>query len=160
MIAASDPRIRDEIVAILAWLAGRTDDTGRIGAPVQISTGLLARVCGGDRRVVEEGKRRRATTMALEELERLGVLTLARNYVVGRYGRGWSCWYQFGSGELPRTIELSAAAWAGLEPPSAQPPAAGAVAPHLGAAQPLTARQDAPAHGNTRIPNSHLLGRF
>jgi len=144
VIAAADPRVRDEVAAILAWLAGRTDDTGRIGVPVQISTGLLARVCGGDRRVVEEGKRRRATTMALEELERLGVLTLAQNYVVGRHGRAWSCWYQFGSGELPRAIELSAAIWAELVPPSARPFVVKSDASNQGAPPPLTERQDAP----------------
>ena len=129
VITAADPRVRDEIAAILAWLAGRTDGAGRIGAPVQIATGLLARVCGGDRRVVEAGKRRRATTIALEELERLGVLTLAQNYVVGQHGRAWSCWYQFGSGELPRVVELTAEAWEALVPASGTRRAGKAAAP-------------------------------
>jgi len=126
VIDASDARVRDEVAAILAWLAGRTNDDGRIGAPVQISTALLARLCGSDRRVVDGGKRRRATTIAMEELERLGVLTMAHNYVVGRRGREWSCWYQFGSGVLPTCLELTTAAWAALGPaiaPSPSPPA-------------------------------------
>jgi hypothetical protein len=150
VIAAADHRVRDEIAAILAWLAGRTDATGRIGAPVQISTGLLARVCGGDRRVVDAGKRRRATTMALEELERLGVLTLAQNYVVGQHGREWSCWYQFGSGELPRTVELSAAAWAELVPPPVTSLRTSAAVPSPAAATSLEPRQDAPG-GSTVV---------
>lgn len=112
-----DPRVRGEVTAILAWLAGRADDGGRIAEPVQIATGLLARLCG-DRRIVDEGKRRRASTLALVELERVGVLTMAQEYRVGRSGRTWSCWYQFGSGAVPRPISLPAAQWAELEAPS------------------------------------------
>jgi hypothetical protein len=158
VIAAADPRVRDEIAAILAWLAGRTDDTGRIGAPVQISTGLLARVCGGDRRVVDAGKRRRATTIALEELERLGVLTLAQNYVVGQHGREWSCWYQFGSGELPRSVELSAAAWAELVPPPAPPVAAEPAEPPPARAQPLDPPPDAPGAPEASVVVVRVVG--
>jgi len=117
VLAAIDQRVRDEASAILAWLASRADDSGRIGEPVQIATGLLDRLCG-DRRVDDDGKRRRATTLAMTELERLGVLTMASNYRVGQRGREWSCWYQFGSGELPRAVELPADAWAALEPQS------------------------------------------
>lgn len=115
VLAAIDLRVRDEAAAILAWLAARADDDGRIGEPVQIATGLLARLCG-DRRVDEDGKRRRTTTLAIAELERLGVLTLAANYRVGQRGRVWSCWYQFGSGELPRAVELPVEEWAALAP--------------------------------------------
>jgi hypothetical protein len=116
VLAAIDPRVRGEVSTILAWLAGRADGEGRIGEPVQISTGLLARLCG-DRRLEDDGKRRRTTTLALAELERLGVLTLAHNYRVGQRGRVWSCWYQFGSGEVSRALELPATAWAALAPP-------------------------------------------
>jgi hypothetical protein len=118
VLAAIDPRVRDESAAVLAWLAGRADGNGRIGEPVQIATGLLARLCG-DRRVDDDGKRRRATTLALAELERIGVLTLAHDYRVGQCGRVWSCWYRFGSGELPRVVELPASEWAALEHPLA-----------------------------------------
>lgn len=114
VLEAVDPRVQGEASAILAWLAGRADDAGRIGEPVQIATGLLARLCG-DRRVDEAGQRRRTTTIAIAELERLGVLTMASNYRVGQRGRSWSCWYQFGSGALPRSLELPAAAWAELK---------------------------------------------
>ena len=117
VLAAIDPRVRDEGAAILAWLAGRADGDGRLGDPVQIATGLLARLCG-DRRVIDDGKRRRATSFALVELERIGVLTMASNYRVGQRGRRWSCWYRFGSGDLPRAVELPAAEWAALEQPS------------------------------------------
>jgi len=139
VLAAIDPQVRGEVSAILAWLAGRADGDGRIGEPVQIATGLLARLCG-DRRIVDEDhKRRRATTRALAELERLGVLTLSSNYRVGQRGRVWSCWYQFGSGELPRPVELSAAAWAAMVPSSAV-----AVAPALAIAGSPEAPQGAP----------------
>jgi hypothetical protein len=115
VLAAIDPRVRGEVSTILAWLAGRADGDGRIGEPVQISTGLLARLCG-DRRIEDDGKRRRTTTLAIAELERLGVLTMAHNYRVGQRGRVWSCWYQFGSGEVSRAVEMSAAVWAALVP--------------------------------------------
>ena len=115
VLAAIDPRVRGEVSTILAWLAGRADGDGRLGEPVQISTGLLARLCG-DRRIEDDGKRRRTTTLALAELERLGVLTLAHNYRVGQRGRVWSCWYQFGSGEVSRAVEMPAATWAALVP--------------------------------------------
>jgi hypothetical protein len=110
VLAAVDPRVVDEVTVVLAWLAGRAGAEGTIAEPVQIATGLLARLCG-DRRVVVDGRRRRASTLAIAELVRLGVLTLASEYVVGRRGRAWSCWYRFGSGELPRAIELPRATW-------------------------------------------------
>lgn len=140
VLAAIDPQVRGEVSAILAWLAGRADDAGRLGEPVQIATGLLARLCGDRRIVDEEGKRRRATTCALAELERLGVLTLSSNYRVGQRGRVWSCWYQFGSGALPRAVEMSAAAWAAMVPL----PSAVAVAPALAIATSPEPRPDAP----------------
>lgn len=115
VIAAADARVQGEVAAILAWLAGRADGEGRVGEPVQIATGLLARLCG-DRRVDDGGHRRRTTTIAIAELERLGVLTLAREYRVGHRGRSWCCWYRFGSGDLPGAVELSSAAWAALTP--------------------------------------------
>jgi hypothetical protein len=115
VVAAADARVQGEVSAILAWLAGRADGEGRIGEPVQIATGLLARLCG-DRRVDEGGQRRRTTTLAIAELERLGVLTLAREYRVGYRGRAWCCWYRFGSGELPRAVEISSAAWSAIAP--------------------------------------------
>jgi hypothetical protein len=131
VLAAIDPRVRGEVSTILAWLAGRADDEGWIGEPVQISTGLLARLCG-DRRIEEDGKRRRTTTLALAELERLGVLTLAHDYRVGQRGRVWSCWYQFGSGEVSRAVELPAAVWAELVPSDAvQVPAPPVLAPPM-----------------------------
>jgi hypothetical protein len=100
---------------ILMWLAGRADDAGRIGEPVQIATGLLARLCG-DRRIVDDGKRRRTSTLAIEELERVGVLTLASEYRVGQRGRTWSCWYQFGSGALAREFALPKSEWDEIKP--------------------------------------------
>jgi hypothetical protein len=110
LVFAADPRLRSEVTMILAWLAGRADRDGRIGEPVQIATGLLKRLCA-DRRLTVDDKRRRTTTMAIEELERLGVLTLAANYRVGKRGRMFSCWYQFGSGVVARGAEVPRAEW-------------------------------------------------
>jgi hypothetical protein len=124
VIAEVDPDVRAEVAAILAWLAGRADSTGRLGAPVEIASGLLARLCG-DRRIERDGRRRRATTLALVELERLGLLTMASNYRVGVVGRRWCCWYRFGSGELPRQLCLPLDAWRALE---GRAPAAAAAA--------------------------------
>ena len=117
VLDAVAPVVRDEVATILSWLAARADARGHIGDPVQLASGLLHRLCG-DRRVACEGRRRRATTMAVEELERLGVLTLAKNYVVGRQGRLFACWYQLGSGVLPRVEAVAAEAWAKLAAPS------------------------------------------
>jgi hypothetical protein len=113
VIAAVDARVRGEVSSILAWLAGRADSEGRLGAPVQIASGLLGRLCG-DRRIAEQGQRRRSTTLALAELERIGVLTLAHNYRVGQRGRVWSCWYQFGSGVVPRVEQIAGEDWAAI----------------------------------------------
>jgi hypothetical protein len=147
VIAAADARVRDEVAAVMAWLAGRAGDDGRVLEPVQIASGLLARLCG-DRRVVEGGRRRRAVTIALEELERLGVLTLEYNYVVGRRGRGWLCWYRFGSGELAPVVEVSPPAWQAAEPiVRAAPivrPARSAAEPDEDAAARCEACQDEP----------------
>lgn len=137
VLAEVDPRVRDEVAVILMWLAGRADDAGRIVEPVQIATGLLKRLCG-DRRIVDDGKRRRTSTIALAELERIGVLTLASEYRVGQRGRCWSCWYQFGSGALPRPISLPAAQWEELASPSVV-----AKAPTLAIAAPVEPSADA-----------------
>jgi hypothetical protein len=115
VICAGDSAVALEVTAILQWLAGRADQDGRITEPVQMSAGLLQRLCG-DRRVVRDGKRHRATTLALVALERIGVLTMASNYRVGQRGRLWSCWYRFGSGELPAAVSLPAAKWEAAKP--------------------------------------------
>ncbi|HEY4178432.1 MAG TPA: hypothetical protein VGM90_16410 [Kofleriaceae bacterium] len=139
VLAAVDPRVRDEVRTVLAWLAGRAGSDGVVGEPVQIATGLLARLCG-DRRVLDGKRRRRATTIAIVELARLGVLTMTSNYIVGRNGRRWSCWYRFGSGVLPaceampadRWRELAAYSAADTSPDAAetrQEPASGVSAP-------------------------------
>jgi len=122
VIAAVDPRVSSEVGTLLAWLAGRADKRGCVAEPVQVSHGLIERLCG-DRRIDIDGDgvRHRAATVALTELERIGVLTMARNYTVGKRGRVWSCWYQFGSGEIPRHGALSAAKWEQLEPYRAAP---------------------------------------
>jgi hypothetical protein len=112
VVQAIDARVRPEASVLLAWLADHADASGRVGTPVVVSSHTLARLCG-DRRIVDGGQRRRATTLAIAELERLGVLTMAKNYRVGHRGRSWCCWYRFGSGELPQSIEIAEARWNG-----------------------------------------------
>jgi hypothetical protein len=138
VLAAVDPQVRREAAVMLAWLAGRVDADGRIGEPVYMAAKLLERLCG-DVRVDEDGKQRRATVVAIAELERLGVLTLASNYRVGSRPRSWCCWYQFGSGVLPRTVEMPAATWEALEPSGF------GVRPASGLAVVPETRQDAPS---------------
>ncbi len=117
VVEAAEPKVAKEVATILAWLAGRADANGRVLDPVQIAHGLLKRLCG-DRRVDVDGDgtRRRAVTVAIAELERIGVLTLDRNYRVGKRGRIWSCWYRFGSGELARSVVVPAAKWEEIAP--------------------------------------------
>lgn len=116
VLAAIDPRVHDEATALLCWLAGRADAQGWVAQPVELAGGLIDRLCPIDRRLVVDGKSRRRTRVAIEELERLGVLTLAKNYIVGRQGKLFSCWYQFGSGVLPQRIDVPATEWAALAP--------------------------------------------
>jgi hypothetical protein len=63
---------------------------------------------------------------------------MVSNYRVGQRGRTWSCWYQFGSGAVPRAISLPAAQWAELEAPSVL-----AKAPTLAIAAPIEPGADA-----------------
>lgn len=144
VLEAVDPRVRREAGVILAWLAGRADADGRIGDPVYLAARLLERLCG-DARVEEGGQQRRATVLAIAELERLGVLTLASNYCVGSRPRAWCCWYQFGSGVLPRAVELPASTWEALESSGygVRPPVALAVAPE--------SPQDAPSRASVMV---------
>jgi hypothetical protein len=105
-----DPRVRQEAGAVMAFLAGRADERGEVGDPVEWASGLAARLLG-DRRVKEAGARRRAAVMAVEELARLGVISRYRGHAVGRCGRRWSVWYRFGSGELPARVTVLRSAW-------------------------------------------------
>lgn len=121
VIRAIDPQVATEVSTILAWLAGHAGGDGRVADPVQISAGLLERLCGDRRIVGENGQRRRSTTHALAELERVGVLTMASNYRVGQRGRLWSCWYRFGSGDLPSAVSVPTSTWQQIEPLTAEP---------------------------------------
>lgn len=97
--------LRLEARAVLAFVATYADEHGRVPHPVTLSAAALERLVG-QRRVLENGKRRRASAVALEALETIGVLAVHRDYSVGRHGRQYTCWYRFGSGELPRREEL------------------------------------------------------
>ena len=105
-----DARVRTEAGAVLAFLAGRADDGGTVADPVEWAASLATRLLG-DRRVKVEGERRRAAVMAVEELARLGVITRHSGHAVGRWGRRWSVWYRFGSGELPAAVTVDRASW-------------------------------------------------
>ena len=105
-----DVRVRTEAGAVLAFLAGKADGGGVVADPVEWATGLVRRLLG-DRRVEDNGQRRRAAVMAVEELARLGVITRHSGHAVGRHGRRWSVWYRFGSGELPAAVTVDRASW-------------------------------------------------
>lgn len=97
--------IKSEIEMILRHLKSCADDSGRVPHPVNLSAQILSTLCG-ERRLLREVdgvlRRRRATVVAIEELQRLGILALHTNYSTGRHGRLYTCWYRFGSGALPK----------------------------------------------------------
>jgi len=106
ILALVDRLVRAEAATILSWLAGNADESGWVGAPVEVCHRLLRTLCG-ERRVRVEGRALRATVMATDELVRLGVLTLHTNYAVGRHGRVFQCWYRFGSGRMAKPHEIT-----------------------------------------------------
>lgn len=122
VIGAVDPAVVDEVRALLGFLAGlaRTP-SGRPGEAVELAGGLLYALAP-ERRVVVEGKRRRAWSVAVEELVRIGVLSLHTGAAPGAHGRVFCCWYRFGSGELPAAATVPAPAWAEAAPPAAPVP--------------------------------------
>ena len=106
-----DPAVRPEAKTLLAFLRAQADPAGLVPEPVVLSGRLVAALCP-DRRILSgDGRRRRAAVVAIEELERLGVLALHCDYSTGHHGRMFSCWYTFGSGVLPaRAAPIAAAA--------------------------------------------------
>ena len=139
VIGAVDPAVADEVRALLGFLAGlaRTP-SGRPGEAVELAGGLLYALAP-ERRVVVEGKRRRAWSVAVEELVRIGVLSLHTGAAPGAHGRVFCCWYRFGSGELPTPATVPAAAWADAAPP---PPPAPTLAEAAPAAAPCAVGDD------------------
>ena len=109
VVDSVDPRVRPEVAAILAFLVGRARG-GVVADPVEWCASLAERLLG-ERRIVEGRQRRRAAVIAIEELARLGVLTRHKGHSVGAHGRQWSCWYRFGSGELPVMVTIARATW-------------------------------------------------
>jgi hypothetical protein len=93
--------VRAEARAILAYVATYADATGRVPHPVTLSAATLEALVGQRRLTRPDGQRPRASVVAVEELQRLAVLAVHRNYAVGRHGRQFTCWYRFGSGERP-----------------------------------------------------------
>jgi hypothetical protein len=63
------------------------------------------------------------------------------------------CWYQFGSGQLPRAVELPADAWAALEPQ----PSAVVMVPTLAIAAQPEPRQKAPAILTVRVVGERVV---
>ena len=101
-----DGDVRETAAGILRFLRNSADVEGRVPHPVNLSGKVLAAVLGERRVQVIEAdgtvRRRRATVIAIEELERLGIVALHTDYSTGHHGRLYTCWYQFGSGALPR----------------------------------------------------------
>jgi hypothetical protein len=97
--------VREEARALLRYLATQAGGDGRVPHPVTLGGGLLESMCGSRRLVVEQDGvrvRRRAYVVAVEALVDLGVLALHTDYSTGRHGRRYTCWYQFGTGRVPR----------------------------------------------------------
>lgn len=95
------PELRKGATQLLGWIAGFADAKGCVPGPVRLSSGILERELGDTRLRDAEGRRRRLSTVLIEELQRLGILTLYRDYSTAKHGREYLCWYVFGSGRLP-----------------------------------------------------------
>lgn len=96
--------VRREARELLAYFAGHANKAGAVLDPIPFGVSHAAALVG-DRRVARPGRRRaRAAVVAIEELERLGVLTLHCDYSTGNHARVWCCWYVFGSGVVPRVV--------------------------------------------------------
>lgn len=96
---------RDAVRRILRHLAAQAR-SGRVLEPVELSGTVLSTLCGDGRITLTNADgtrhRRRAYVVAMEELVRLGLLALHTDYSTGNHGRRYTCWYVFGSGEVPR----------------------------------------------------------
>ena len=102
----SSEAVEEAALCMLRVLKGYSDAKGVVAEPTEFTGSFLKRLCG-ERRVQflgagGEKKRIRATQLAVEELISLGILTVYKNYRVNNHGRYFSCWYKFGSGELPK----------------------------------------------------------
>jgi hypothetical protein len=129
VLMAVDPAVQSEAGAILSFVAGlpRTA-AGRPAVEFELAGGLLKVLCP-DRRVDVDGRRRRAATVAIEELIRLGVLTLHTEAVRGSHGRIYTCHYRFGSGELPELAAVPVEVWEAAQAPIAPVPSLALVPP-------------------------------
>ena len=94
---------------LLRHLKAHASGEGVVLEPLELSSKLIEELCGDQRITVknEDGtrSRRRTSSLALEDLSRLGVLAIHTNYSVGNHGRRFTCWYQFGSGVAPQETE-------------------------------------------------------
>jgi hypothetical protein len=131
VLMAIDSAVQPEAGAILSFVAGlpRTVEH-RPAAEFELAGGLLKVLCP-DRRVDVDGtgRRRRAAAVAIEELIRLGVLTLHTEAVRGSHGRIYTSHYRFGSGELPELATVPAAVWEAAQAPIAPMPSLALVPP-------------------------------
>jgi len=101
MLAKVPDGARAAARGVLSYLATYADDEGHLPGPVTLSARTLEQLVGQRRVRDPDGSLRRASVVALEELQKLGVLAVHADYSVGRHGRQYTCWYEFGSGVLP-----------------------------------------------------------
>lgn len=104
IVALAHASVRDEVAVLLSWLAGNADAAGIVGAPVELAGALVAALCP-ERRVLVDGSRRRAAAVAVEELLRLGVMTLHRKHWAGCHGRIYKVWHRFGASTPPAALQ-------------------------------------------------------
>lgn len=100
ILSQVDEEARQPVEDLLRHLKAHASTDGRVPHPVHLPGTRLEAICG-KRRIIADGHSRRAYVVAVEELVRLGVLTIHQQYLVGRHGRRYCCWYRFGSGVLP-----------------------------------------------------------
>jgi hypothetical protein len=134
VLMAVEPAVQSEAGAILSFVAGLPRTAAqRPAAEFELAGGLLKVLCP-DRRVDVDGtgRRRRAAAVAIEELIRLGVLTLHTEAVRGSHGRIYTSHYRFGSGELPELAAVPAAVWEAAQAPIAPVPSLALVPPIVG----------------------------
>jgi hypothetical protein len=97
--------VRGAAGLILAYLATFADELGRVANAVDLSTWRLERLCGQGRVAGAGARRRRVYVVALEQLERAGILSVHTDYSTAHHGRRYAVWYRFGSGALPEREE-------------------------------------------------------
>jgi hypothetical protein len=101
LVDQAPSEVREEVRVIAQYLATYADPSGRVASWVPLGAARLEELCG-QRRVVTEAGRQRASALAVAWLQEKGVLALHQDYSTGRHVRRYTVWYQFGTGRVPQ----------------------------------------------------------